>query len=578
MGTGNILRDALTPDELASLGTRPQTFVDENNRAMTIGPIGSSAATMQVDPALGGEPPAAPPLMLVPAPGRATLDPSLLPAGAIQPPASVGLAAQPVLPGPSRYADPYAAAARQASDPSQLSPEQLILLGQKSTGPVGGSVSQSVRTSAKQLHTPELDRALADQAALTEKIAKRTEEIGRIQGESAIKVADQTAGYAGQLAERADAIQKQQAANDETLTKQAARMEEQRAQYVRDAGNIDPKRLVHGKEALVGLAQALGAFGATLGRTQNFAQQIIASKLEADLDAQKVALAAKRDNLSFAQQAYVNHSAQFTNQIAAKRAAIADSYDVFAAQLSSHAARLKGTEQEQGALNSADAFRLKAQEERTNALKLEAGTLQTQVTSQAGGQGKSQSALEKVVAAAEAKIKIDKAFGDSAEVTTQDRTQLNKVLGQVSAMGAAIDDAKNLSTLNEQTTEAGRTFPVTDAAHRHQTASNAFVNNYGRAISGANVGEQQLKSIKATVEGGAYTSGSRNVKLKELQGVMARTVAHDIATLPPKLQEEALKRASAFGIDKQLIESMRSGTAPQSGSELGTSMGFRPIE
>lgn len=433
-----------------------------------------------------------------------------------------------------------------ALDPTKLSPAQLALLdqGRGQQQAQGSSSSSTSRTGYADPAAVARERdaitATADQRG------RQAAELGAIQtgvaGEIADKQGKLASDLAAQTAERRHIQQEQEIEFGKFVTSQEKATQE----YVKQANSIDPSRLVRGKEWMVGLAAALGAYGAALTKGPNTAAMMIESALDRDLQAQKTALGAKRDSISIAQQAYSEKRAAFQDRAAALGATKADMMDIAAAQIRQSAARREGAEAKSLAETQANEVAMRAQQLRLSSYEQEKVTRST-TSSSAATQPKG-TALDAILKQAQTKTAIDKAYLGDEKETPQNRTQFKETMAAMAAAGAATQDLKEYRKQLGETSALGRAFPTNQTEHQVGSVQTRLIRNTGMAQNKGSFSEADVKSAQDQFTSGAWTSESLAQKADaSLQGALNK-VWQEVQTLPPEMRPEAERRAvGVFG-------------------------------
>lgn len=455
-----------------------------------------------------------------------------------------------------------------AIDPTKLSPAQLALLDQgRGRSAQKGSSSSTVGTT--KFADPEAVRAEhAKQDVLTSGIQDRAGQLAQVQTAAAADVAGQQDRLATDLmtqtAARDKVVQQQQADFDKFASQQA----KDTADYIKQANSLDPKRLVRGKEWMVGLAAGLGAYGGALAGGPNTAAQMIEAALDRDLSAQKEALSAKRESLSLAQQQFGQKQTQFQNRVAAAAATKADMMDVASAQLRSAGARREGAEAAAQTATAADQIALRASELRAAALEQEKVTRST--TTQSAQTALTGTALDAFVKQAEGKTKIDKAYSAGEGVSTQDRQQFKDTMAGLSAAGDAVKDVTKYKAAIGNNIGAGVPLTVSREGHTQDVVGVRLTRKIAMAQNKGQLSENDVRAAEQQMTSGAWSPGTLKQKADEALAGAVNKVASDIATLPAALQPEAERRARALipGWDY-----LKRGEQPPTGSALITGAG-----
>lgn len=487
-------------------------------------------------------------------------------------------------PTPGGAVDPIAEAFRVAdSNPGALTPEQHAIL-QRMSGLGGSYVAPSATATAttsgssRQRVTGDMlandaaqDTVRARMTGRAEALAGQQTTYGDAETVAATAEADKLKAWA---AERQQ-LQLQQGEELDTLQRDVTKAT---SEYKKAASEMDPNRLMKGGKRWLGaFAMALGAYGATLGRTQNFAQQIIDNALARDLEGQKLRVAGKKDEVSFARQIYADHQHRFQNDLAAKAATKADMYEIFGAQARARAAKLKGTEAAASTLQQADHLEQAALAARGQALAARAGQIQSSTTSTTTSQnpggvvGGAPDYYGQLLQRANTKHKVDEAFGGEGGVTKEDIVHMNKVRERMAVYGDAIVKGKRLRELNTRTNEAGRTVAFSEDAHRQPVAQEQFLSAAYHAETGAAGSKEEILGKTKAYFGGKWTSDSRNIGIDEAMRSARTRVAAELSTLPGPLRDRAIREAVEAGfMSADDVNELMAVQAPAGRTEAGT--------
>ena len=532
--------------------------------------------------------------------GQAGLAPGLLPPGGATADSTGYQQAPAQPPGPAQsasYDEAVAGALRQLhDDPTKLSGEQMALLNQRNPNSVPGaggkvrvgeSSTSTNQTSESGFKDPTAVAAehvkqegyAADIERRNQELAKASIEHGNNAAQTALETANQLAG----INTEQQKIQAERAAEMQRFTKQ---QEKDQADYLKAAKDVDPQRLLKGGNGLIlGLAAGLGAFGASLAKSQNFAQQAIESALDRDLAQQKDALHARRDQMSFAQGVYQAKLAQFQSKEGALLAAKATVLNVAAEKQDALAMKYKGTEQATSLENSATATRSRASELYSAALQQEhvtrtkGGSTTTQYAETGGGgatgKNANQTAAEYAAQLADQKRKITAGFGEG--LSEQEKSRVEKVnermSGAVNGLQAFMDARVDV----EKTNPLSRMFPNRvggqDAQHFDSRmrvgVAGQRVAETGVAFSAREAEEQAQRYAQDGLYGGDTVKN-------RIDNAMESTVksAHTtLMGLSGPARDALLRQYVEGGTDPRIIEAIRTGKLPESGGDSAAALG-----
>lgn len=222
--------------------------------------------------------------------------------------AQAAKAEAPTAPGPAQAAEaPSAAPAgprivARGKDGSQYYRDENGMLMKVRQGSAGESQAAQARKAGQGTLTPQSAETIREGGeAFDPSYIPERERISNEQRQLNAQVAQRqsAAAAAETLAFAEDAARAKTRAELEGKIAEEAQADAKQAEIEYDTARqtfreskVDPNRMFHGPLGsfkLIGsaIAQALGAYGATLGRTQNFAQQIVQSAIDRDIAAQQ---------------------------------------------------------------------------------------------------------------------------------------------------------------------------------------------------------------------------------------------------------------------------------------------------
>lgn len=507
------------------------------------------------------------------------------PSGA--PPKGVGFQ-PPAGPKPPPEGDPIEAAMTRVmtADPN-VSPQDMEIYDRmmklRAAGAGAGGVSSTSTTnqSSQRLLSPEAKASLLEEKAIAGRMAGREAEQGKVRAAAADQEAIASTAKAEQLQKLAVDQSQAQAANAERMERMQGDTVKAQADYIKQAQSLDPNRFMHNKGWMGALASALGTFGAAATKNPNYIQQIISQGVERDIDAQKNAIGAAKDQVSFTQQIYQNERQRFTDKNAALEATKASMLGVMAAQQEARSAKSKGTEQEFNGQQSADQLNAAAQAKWTNALEMEAKTTgnQTTVTQQVGGAGATagagtfKTAAETIKERKEAQAKANP--GDSEK----EQTLYNEAMGRIPDDAAAALAAERLKTANNDSNWLTRTFPelsalvgATSGLTQKVAKTQASERNI-KSITGAVATPAQTQAQNESVSTG-WTADQNNMGVGQMQQGLIDSVGTRLMGLSPIQRAKAFERMQSAKMPPQVIEAIRTFTASKTNAEAGAELGL----
>lgn len=277
------------------------------------------------------------------------------------------------------------------------------------------------------------------------------------------------------------------------LNERQARMEEQsklqnklQAEHAQMAANVDPNRLVKDKRMVFGLAAAFGAFGAGLNHTANFALDSINAAVDRDFEAQKGMVAAKKDQMSYAQQVYDNYRAQYGDTLVAKKYARADVMEALSTTIMSRTYANQGDQAQATATDLQDQLQAAAAQARADA-----AALQAQAIMKASRGAKSQNALDYLADNAKNAGAVDKAFPNGGADMSEPELKPH----EEALVTAVTDENKALADARTQYT---RLFGADGKSGIARQGSAV-----GRAWAGTSLPGSSLMNSKANVDAAA---------------------------------------------------------------------------
>lgn len=275
---------------------------------------------------------------------------------------------------------------KAANDSNQMTQKDWMLLAaedlaaQNARAGAGGGPTHSVKVGETQSATTQRTKvdpraAAADAAAAGAMDQQKSAvlDAAHAQAQELAAKAEitqrQAAEVAANNAKQADA----EAARQERLAKLEAEQTRLAQDVAKEARSIDPDRWLHqsaGRTIGAALAAALGAYGATLAKTPNYALQIINDAIDRDFAGQKLKLQAKQDAQSMQARTIDRTRALFSDQRAADMAARANLMELHKAQVEALGLKYKGTQVEANAQQAVAQLTVEQEKLRSQALHL----------------------------------------------------------------------------------------------------------------------------------------------------------------------------------------------------------------
>lgn len=470
--------------------------------------------------------------------------------------------------------------ARKRAAGEQITPEDMLAVDaeqQALQAALGaGGMSSTTTSTVRQNDSPELRQLREIRSRAVQGMGDRLRDTADAAAEAGTVQSQMYATRGDQLQQETLAEQRKQEVQSAELMRRQTEVDKASKDYVKAAQSIDPNRYMSGgRGVLAALAMAAGAYGATLGRSQNFAQQIIDHALDRDLSAQQMALNAKKDGLTQAQQAFQNYRAIYQDAGAARAAVRADAREAFATQIASIGAKQHGTEAQANIMQQRDALLLDANRLRTEQAELAAGRVQQSTTTQTGpvpgaGAGDIVERYTKAAAAAKAVNEQTKGGPDNS-----DKELYNASAKSAAPWLAVLQESERLKQLAGKTNWAERKNPFDTEGGQFRNADIALKNSFLQAITGAAFSPEQAKAAEALVHEGAITSEQYQNKIRAMQSFLVNQIQSHTTAMHPQLQQQYLDRLRAGKVNPELIRAISNGSSPQSRAQYGADQGAR---
>lgn len=444
-----------------------------------------------------------------------------------------------------------------------------------------GGLSSTTTTRTKQNDSPELARLRAEREQYEANMGERMRQTATAAEENGLAQSRALALRAEAVGQEAVGMQERQQAQTVELQKRQGEVDKASREYVKAAKDIDPNRFMSGgRGVLAAIAMAAGAYGATLGRTQNFAQQIIESAIDRDLQAQHMALNAKKDAMTMTQQAFQNYRAIYQDDAAARAAVRGLAYEAHAANLGSLAAKFSGKEQRANILNQRDQFMMQSNMYKQQAAEMAAGRIQTSTTTQSGGAvgGNASDVIGRLGQIADVAKKLEEQRGAGGP-NKSDEAKLNEVSTIAGDYANVIKVGTQVQNLLQRTDgmlggNLERGTGLTKDSKTLATAMRQLRLAIINASSGKAFTEAERVEIKEMLDEGAWTNTGMREKLEQVQAYMASKVQAQISTLHPQHREQLYTRMRGGGVANNVLESMFTGRAA---SGQGAAYGAGPV-
>jgi hypothetical protein len=530
--------------------------------------------------------------LLVQAAGPAQPDPSLLPGAS---PAMPQMLLAQAAGSPPVSADPADLRAdvvpeALATVPSGLVPDaaqatalaSLPASWQNRLGNVYGLTKVGESTGVSQTRLPEEAKTAFRQAdAVRQEAAAERVKLGNLEQQAAYDEAKQREAQAAELDAFSASENERLAAHQERMGKLQVDADTKQAAALSASKSADPSRIMKGwSGVMAAVAAGLGAYGATLGRTQNFAQQVLDAAIERDWQRQKEGIRSLEKDVSVAQQQIQTARELFSDVTAQKQYYRANMLAIGAQNMEALAARNKGNQAGQRALIESQNLWAVSKQALGESLAKEAITTQRSSSFVAGGAGAGGTTgvegtmLGQAKEISEARHKIAEANQpvlSSAQAQTQEETLKDAI-----SLGSSLQDATDLLQLIKSANAAGASAPrLFDNDTNIARATDLFLNPVLKRMGGSAISDQELERFRSAAgQGkGAWRSETVQKGLEKFVNSALREAQRRINGLPEQTREHAWRQLeSAMGEDVSAFRSLRAGkwdTAAESAAKLG---------
>lgn len=441
----------------------------------------------------------------------------------------------------------------------------------------GAGSSTTSTTRANQPHGAEWDalqaeskQGLNDRVSIRNDAAQRAADNARAQNADAMQRAQEADAHGQELQKMADRQLLAEADYRAEGDKLQAQQDAAHRDYMKASKEYDPNRLMHGSHAgLAALSMALGAFGASLTHSQNFAMDIINGMIERDIDKQKMGIAGKKDEVTWLDHVKADVRTRFTDENAARLATRAAAKEVWAEQTLAHANKMQGQEAIAKGQQISDQFRLESQQDRQRATEIEmaakraaAGTSTSASTSQTAGNSMAD-VIGRMKGESEALISRDKAMGLTGgknKLSPADASFTNKQLGALTELGASNKQLDELEKKRGESNSFSRALGIGNGAEQN-VAEEAASQAYGRAISGTQSSEPEHERIHRVIRGGAFdfSDEAKNRGPEELKKNLVAQAKAKFQSIPDAAKPAAAERLKSFGFTPAQLREILGG-------------------
>lgn len=423
-----------------------------------------------------------------------------------------------------------------------------------------GGVTQSQSTGSTKL-SPEAKAAARRAEAESGNTAAAKIAEGQLIMQDAQALSDQKIEQAAQLQQKASEDLAKLDAIRQRVDKKMLQQEKDTNEYLKAVGSIDPNRMMKGgRGVLAAIASGLGAYGAILGHSENFAMKLIENAIQRDYQAQKDAADSKRYKSEatgrLVQQLRQNlgdeQSIQLAHNAAVKTA--------MAEKLEGMATKMKGTEAAANMVTTASQLRAAAAQTTAELLGREQVHASTSTQTQIVPFSKT-SAVNSVLAETaqneELRKKISDARGETPVGTNVDAQE--KAIASVTADVGILRNLKDYRELLKGDIAGGINVGLSQRAAEMQQSLLLALEDYGREQSGGAITKEEIENFEKEVAGGNLTLTSTAVDklVKRYQNHLANKSTTAINSLHPKLVEPSWKRVESAIGDPDLFRQIR---------------------
>lgn len=521
-----------------------------------------------------------------------------LPPGAVAPPgasqapqmASVGFqppaAPAPAVQGPATVESVVAKLTRN----EPLTNEEAVIAQnmRSQTANAGGGGIAYLPTNTQQVSqtklSPKAEAALAQYHKLGYAASDARGKAGEAEIARDQAMAEEMKRYAAEQ-------QAENAAFDMQLQQQELRKQQLAADVVskRDAwtkaANEEYKDPRSGVAKAVGaISAAMGAFGAAMTGSKNWALDILDNQFERDYAEWKRGIAAKRDDVTLSQQILNETSNMFKDQLAAKMAAKAMHHDAHLSQMEK--ASYANKDEITRAKTIAEVMAGKAQVEATlaDAYGREAVTIGTgqsiaPVSTGGTGSGKERNALTDAQERATAISAQGKAF--VPDIPDSYRTEQTKYKAETLQIMPFITEAQGMMDMIDQMGVGGVNLEtgLSTLRQRYETLRESTGAELIKSSSGLGVTDKEFsRKMDAMFAAGKFRGDVAKEAIQTYLGQATKAVARRINSLDKRLVEDTWQQIGSELTPAQL-QDLRAGRAPSRANDVkqGQALGGRPI-
>ena len=227
-----------------------------------------------------------------------------------------------------------------------------------------GGVTNSSSTGGTYL-TADAKAAAARAEEQSGKAADSVVTEGQLAFKQAQELAAQKEHQARQLQEKAAQDLAKQDAIQKRVSGAMEQQQKDTDEYLKAQKDIDPNRMMKGgRGVLAAIASAMGAFGAAMTHSPNFAMQIIENSIQRDYQAQKDVVDSKRYKSEASGRLVQQLRSTLSDEQSVQLAHNAALKDAFAQKIEALGTKMKGTEAEQHALTVTQQLRAGAAQAR----------------------------------------------------------------------------------------------------------------------------------------------------------------------------------------------------------------------
>lgn len=363
-------------------------------------------------------------------------------------------------------------------------------------------------------------------------------------------IADATEQAAQHATQYADEANRAQADRDLRSKGYEAAIRRAQDDLERESASVDPGRMLHGgRGVLIAIAAGLGAFGAAMTKTPNFAQHILDEALDRDFQVQKDRVGIKQGQVSKAQEIYNSFRLKGMEEAAAKAATYGVVKEYFANHIQKLIVQKQSVAERQAGEAVQSSLRGKAEVDKQTAIIQEAAGKPAvpahDILKEALERQKQMVEIARIQAEAE---KSRAEAGQAGQPKPPSEDLVSKLADRFAAGNAAIENINEMLSLlrNGQVGPIGARMPMTAEHQRFDVLRRQSVEILARSF-GAATTESDRKAAE-NIEKGKWwnlTTPQMVARLEALQASALRRQKTAMAGQDPRIVKMIQERIAA---------------------------------